>query len=562
MERKNIIRIIFYFLWLSTLLLQAYRVELRGDEAYYWMYAKNLAWGYFDHPPVTAVLVKAGYLLFHNELGVRLFFVLVITATVWIMEKLIRPVNFNLFYAIVLSVAFLQLGMVFGGGMYAIPDFPLLFFTALFFYLYKQYLDDTSWIKVVLLSGVICLLLLSKYHGILVIGFTLLSNLALLKRKSFWVMVVLSVVFFMPHLIWQLENDFPSVNYHLYERSSKGYSISYTLEYLLTQPFILGPFISVLLIYLGIAHKPGDLFERSMKYVLIGTYVFFFFMTFKGRVEGNWTVIALVPLLYLGYHHILISEKLKKLTYYILVISLLIILPVRILLIAEKLPSSFAFTKSLGARSWANELKGKSLDRPVAFMNSYQRASLYEFYTGMPAFSLNNVWGRKNQYSLWDAESTFQGKSVALVLVADIRSKQYDSIQINSEYIHYYFIDNFRSTSNLDIQSDLVSSLKVKPRDSLSVTVKFSYRNDSIRDLEANLEYPSYVSYSFFQHSTTVETHTTRLNLKNNMIGNNKSYTIPIITPELPGQYDFFLSVQTGSLPPGINSERVKFIVE
>jgi hypothetical protein len=82
MDNKNRLRVIFYFLWLATLLLQSYYVELRGDEAYYWMYSKDLAWGYFDHPPVTAVLVKVGYLLFQNELGVRLFFVLLSTATI------------------------------------------------------------------------------------------------------------------------------------------------------------------------------------------------------------------------------------------------------------------------------------------------------------------------------------------------------------------------------------------------------------------------------------------------------------------------------------------------
>jgi len=562
MEHKNKIRIIFYFLWLSTLLLQAYRVDLRGDEAYYWMYAKNLAWGYFDHPPVTAVLVKAGYLLFQNELGVRLFFVLLITATIGMMEKLIRPVNLNLFYAIVLSVAFLQLGMVFGGGMFAIPDFSLLFFTALFFYFYKQYLQDPSWKIIVSLSVVMFLLLLSKYHGILIIGFTVLSNLPMLKRKSFWVMAGLSLVFLLPHLIWQVENDFPSVNYHFFERSVKAYSVSYTTEYLLSQPFVLGPFISLLLLYLGFVHKPSDLFERSLKYLLVGTYIFFFLMTFKGRVEANWTVITLVPLLYIGYNQIVLSKRLTKITYYSSGLSIVIILLVRILLIGNLVPSSLPFSKSLSATRWTEELEEKSMGHPVAFMNSYQRASLYEFYSGRPAFSLNNVWGRKNQYTLWDTEANFQGKQIALVLVADIQSNQYDSILINSEYLRYYFIDNFRSASNVFIQSDLGNSIKVKPRDTTSIEVNFNYNNSNVRDLEANAAYTSRLAYSFFQNATSVEMRTTDMILTNNMIGGSKSYSISVVFPETPGQYDFYLSVQTGSLPPGINSKSTKIIVE
>jgi len=558
MEHKNI-RIIFYFLWTAALLVQSLTVELRGDEAYYWMYSKALAWGYFDHPPVTAVLVKAGYLLFQNELGVRLFFVLMITATIWVMEKLIQPPNLKLFYAIVLSVAFLQLGMVFGGGMFAIPDFPLLFFTAVFFYLYKQYLQEESWKWIISLSLVICLLLLSKYHGILIIGFTVLSNLAILKRKSFWIIILLSVLFFTPHLRWQFQNNFPSVNYHFFERSAKSYSISYTTDYLFTQPFILGPFISVLLIYLGITHRPKDVYERGLKFLIIGTYLFFFFMTFKGRVEGNWTVITLVPLLYLGYNQIAQSEKRKKIAYYSFGISLLLILLVRILLITHSLPSLLPISKTLSARSWTRELKEKSHGRPAAFMNSYQRASLYEFYTGVPAFSLNNVWGRKNQYSIWDTEANFQGKPVTILF--NYPDARFDSIRFGAEYFPYYFIDDFRSASNMIIQSDLRKT-KVKPRDTVMIAVSFHFRNENIRDLEANAGYPSRLSYSFFQHTTAIEMRTTEFILKNSMPGSGESFPIQVIAPETPGHYDFYLSIQTGQLPPGINSEKVKIIVE
>jgi len=31
-------------------ILQAAFLELHFDEAYYWLYSRNLDWGYFDHP--------------------------------------------------------------------------------------------------------------------------------------------------------------------------------------------------------------------------------------------------------------------------------------------------------------------------------------------------------------------------------------------------------------------------------------------------------------------------------------------------------------------------------
>ena len=59
--------------WWIANLVQAGFTELANDEAYYHMFAERLAWGYFDHPPVTALLVWAGERLFGGELGVQVF---------------------------------------------------------------------------------------------------------------------------------------------------------------------------------------------------------------------------------------------------------------------------------------------------------------------------------------------------------------------------------------------------------------------------------------------------------------------------------------------------------
>src|SRR5690606_38884044 len=119
-------------------------------------------------------------------------------------------------------------------GFLALPDMPLLFFSTAFLYLYKKYTDADGWLVSILLAATTTLLLLSKYHGILLIGFTVLSNPALLKRKTFWLIALLSMNLFIPHIQWQVANDFPSIKYHLYERSAEEYRIEFTLNYLLS----------------------------------------------------------------------------------------------------------------------------------------------------------------------------------------------------------------------------------------------------------------------------------------------------------------------------------------
>src|SRR6202011_3184954 len=47
------------------------------DEAYYWMWSKSLAGGYYDHPPMVAYVIRAGTMIAGDtELGVRLVSIL------------------------------------------------------------------------------------------------------------------------------------------------------------------------------------------------------------------------------------------------------------------------------------------------------------------------------------------------------------------------------------------------------------------------------------------------------------------------------------------------------
>src|SRR5690606_40617625 len=52
-------------------LVQASITELIYDEAYYWYYAQDLAWGYFDHPPMVAFIVRLGSQVLSGDLGAR-----------------------------------------------------------------------------------------------------------------------------------------------------------------------------------------------------------------------------------------------------------------------------------------------------------------------------------------------------------------------------------------------------------------------------------------------------------------------------------------------------------
>jgi len=404
-------RLFFYTSWFLLSLVQAAGTELFDDEAYYWVYSKFLDWGYFDHPPMIAILIKAGTIIFPGELGVRFMIVLMGTLSIYIIEKLTRPNDLRLFYAIVLNIAVLQIG-----GIIAVPDIPLLFFTALFFLAYKAFAEKSNLINGLLFSIVIALLLYSKYHGLLIILATLSSNLKILKQPLTWLVIALSVILFLPHVLWQLQHGLPSLNYHLFERVSPAYSLSFTTDYLAGQLLIAGPLLGWLMIWSAFKYKPVDVTQKAMKWSLGFVYVLFLISSFKSRTEANWTVPLLVPLIVLAYHHLESNRKFQKWIYGVLPVSVLLILLVRVFMILdtplnEKLPKDeFHYNKS-----WTSAIKEKSNGLPVVFTNSYQRASKYWFYTGDAAFSLNTHLYRRSNYNFWPLEMQLQRKPVFIV---------------------------------------------------------------------------------------------------------------------------------------------------
>lgn len=441
------LRVIFYAVFAALSLIQAWGTELFDDEAYYWVYSKFLDWGYFDHPPVIAVLIKMGTMLFPGELGVRFFVVIIGIITIYLIEQLTKPKDLKLFYAIVLNIAILQIG-----GIIAVPDIALLLFTALFFMMYQRYEEKSGIVQAFSLSVIIALLLYSKYHGILIILATLFSNINLLKRPMTWLVIGLSVLLFLPHVFWQANNGYPSIVYQLYGWVSSGYKLSFTTEYVLGQLLIMGPFLGWLLIWSALSVKPSNKMEKAMRWSIIGVYLTFFLSSFRRGTEANWTIPLLAPLIYLSYHYLVKDQRKANWVYAVLPYSIVLIFIVRLYMFIDIPAYSFMPKDEFhGNKKWVMELKTKAAGRPVLFTNSYQRPSKYWFYSGDTSFSLNTYGYRQNQYNLWPLESKLQGKSVVAVGAME-PTLAIDSVQLPKLKLAIAQIDSFDSHSQIMIE--------------------------------------------------------------------------------------------------------------
>ena len=69
-------------------LVAAAWTPLTFDEAYYWMWSKRLAGGYYDHPPMVALVIRLGTMIAGDtELGVRLVSILLALPMSWAVYR-------------------------------------------------------------------------------------------------------------------------------------------------------------------------------------------------------------------------------------------------------------------------------------------------------------------------------------------------------------------------------------------------------------------------------------------------------------------------------------------
>ncbi|MCP4978174.1 MAG: glycosyltransferase family 39 protein [Maribacter sp.] len=426
-------------------LLQAHFTELIFDEAYYWHYANKLAWGYFDHPPMVALMIKLSGFFFDNELGVRFVSCLLTTATfivLWLcIDKPKKEKFVPHFFVLVFSMTLFNVY-----GFFTLPDTPLLFFTALFLLVYKHFIKSPSFLLAFVLGVVMTALMYSKYHAVLVIFLVLLSNMKLILNKYAWVAVFIALLCYSPHFLWLYENDFVSIKYHLFERPNAAYNFKkYTLGFLVNLVAIFGltfPFIY----YAMFKTRSKDLFTKALLYLTYGILIFFFISSFNRRVQTQWIIVICIPAAILVFNFIMENKSVRKWVYRLGIINIAMILFLRFGLIYE--PLFPIIYESHGNKTWMAEIQSKAGDNPVVFENSYRNAPMYAFYTGKTSFSLNNINYRQNQYSIDDSEEEVQHKKV-LYVSKYVNDREFTFPKINGSIYYAHFIDDFESFRKL-----------------------------------------------------------------------------------------------------------------
>jgi len=544
-------RSIFYATWFLLGLVQSIFTELQDDEAYYWVFSKYLDWGYFDHPPMTALLIKIGTTFLSGELAVRIIPLILNTATIYLTEKLTERKLPFLFYAIVLSVAVLQIS-----GFVAVPDIPLMFFTALFFWVYKNYLQNASWSNVLLLGFVAACLLYSKYHAVLILLFVLLSNFKLLRDAKIYIAGLFALLLFVPHIYWQYQHDWISFRYHLFESNVNPYRVSYSTDYILGQLLIAGPIAGFFLWPASFLYRSKNLLEKALKFTAVGIFVFFFLSTFKGKVEPNWTSPAIVALIVLAHQFLLEKESWRRWLIRLLPITIVLVIAFRFIMIVDVIPAEAIVERYHAWKGWPQEMKKRTKGMDVVFENNYQRASKYWFYTGQMTYSMNKLVSRRNNFNFWPVEDSILGKPVYVLDIYDLQRFE-DSIKTPLYKVGYGYDSSYHSFAKIIFSTkeqtiNSTDSLKIN----FTVDVPPYYRNYLLQHADINPE----IILAFFDNSQMLNYQKLPFSLQDVVRKNINSFSL---FPALPkGEYFMRFGVAADSGFYSHNSEKIKLVVK
>ncbi|HEY4136177.1 MAG TPA: glycosyltransferase family 39 protein [Alphaproteobacteria bacterium] len=290
---------------LRVLYLYVYPFDLHPDEAQYWVWAQDLAFGYYSKPPMVAWLIAATTAVCGDgeaavRIGAPLLHFLTALAVYGVGHRLFdRRVGFwaALLYATLPGVSFSSVVMS--------TDLPLLLFWAVGLYAYVRALQEKAWRWWLLLGLAIGLGLLGKYA---MIFFPLSAgvHLALSRgRPNGWqwpkalAALLLGVAIYAPNVIWNADNSFVSYA-HTSDNANLGsghlFRLDSFFEFFGSQFGVFGPALFAALIVILLRRRGwlADARQRLLVAFVLPTLLIMLIEGFLSRANANWAAPAYV----------------------------------------------------------------------------------------------------------------------------------------------------------------------------------------------------------------------------------------------------------------------------
>lgn len=557
--------IIGILLVLTVNLLQAYFTPISEDEAYYWLWSQNLDWGYFDHPPMVAWWISIGYSLFQNELGVRLVSVILNSASFFFLWEILKPKTdsqIKIFWTSVLSVLIIHFF-----SFITTPDAPLLFFTLLYLFILQRFISSQNLTNTLLLGFSMAGLVYSKYHGILVIIFTLIPLIReFYRNKNIYLACAFAILLYLPHIIWIFVNDFIPIRYHFMERSADDhFEWIRVLNYLGMYFLGAAPLLSYFIFKSIFRFNSKDLFRKSVLLLAIIPGIFFTFSLLKDNVQPQWLLISFVAMILLLYWNY--SEKdLRQETQdssienqdaqflgqkakgkrqnvelkWLFGLGLAGIVLVLILRILMTIPSISPFTKN---KIFAENAGKFNSVNPV--FEKYQEAAVYNFFHPEQRAIVHRTLGnRKSQFDLWNWEEEMNGKTITFI--SPWTQSENSFVGYKKREYHINVISDYETSHLIGIKT--LSELDAVKAEQINLGIKVT--NNHAREIEiggnSNLQF-SVNYYQDFQYNVI---YTPQIEMGKIILspGEELDIQISFLNIDKSGEYKFSVGINNSQI--------------
>lgn len=265
-------------------------LPLSADEAYYWLWSRHLAAGYYDHPPAIAFLIRAGVILFGDtSFGVRVVPLLLSVGASWFVWRAGASILKDERAGALSCLLFNLTLMVAVETMAATPDAPLIFCAAAFLWALAK-VDETQngrwWLAVGAIGG---LALLSKYTAFF-LGAGALAWIVFVPSARRWLLspwtylgAILAFAIFAPNLWWNETHRWMTFAFQFGRVGTGHLTARFLFEFLGAQLLLATPFIFVCGVF-GLFRKGAALVAA----ILLPSVGYFAIHALHDRVQGNW----------------------------------------------------------------------------------------------------------------------------------------------------------------------------------------------------------------------------------------------------------------------------------
>jgi 4-amino-4-deoxy-L-arabinose transferase-like glycosyltransferase len=267
-------------------------LDLYADEAYYWMWSRRLAAGYFDHPPMVAWLIRAGSEFVPGETGVRLLFLACGALAVVFAGLVAREMSDDpRAPAVAALLAATSPILMLTGGL-SLPDAPVAAAYAGATWLVAR-ARGRGWIAAGVVVG---LALLSKYTAALLAPALLLLVLLDgelrrdLRTPWPWLGGAVAILVFLPNLLWNASHEWVAIVFQMRHGLGSEATVRSVLEFV--GGLVGGAGVVALPLGFWRLARARDSFALRVAAATIVPIGVTALSALRGPVEANWAALV------------------------------------------------------------------------------------------------------------------------------------------------------------------------------------------------------------------------------------------------------------------------------